>query len=181
MTDKEVKSQYTKLNQPVPENTPLRLGVPNYELAKVAAQALLEQWSLIGVKAEIVPLPEGKAFDADSKCDLVYLTTTMWEPAIDIERLLGGNSPAKSNNPFIVQALTKVRKARSWRETRVALQDLHRLVDYHLPILPLWQITDRFAYSLQMQGLQERSVSLYDRVSDWRIGTPGVPVASSGP
>ncbi len=105
----------------------------------------------------------------------------MWEPAIDIERLLGGGSPAKSNNPFIVQALAKVRKSRSWRETRVALQDLHRLVDYHLPILPLWQITDRFAYSLQLQGLANRSVSLYDQVSEWRLGKPSVPVATSGP
>lgn len=181
MVEKEVASQYQKLNQPVPPNTPLRIGVPNYELARVAAQALLEQWKLVGVKAEIVPLPEGKAFDAESKCDLVYMSTTMWEPAIDIERLLGGSSPAKSNNAFIVQALAKIRKARSWRETRVALQDLHRLVDYHLPILPLWQITDRFAYSLQLQGLSNRSVSLYDKVSDWRLTSPGVTVASSGP
>ena len=181
MVEKEVAAQYQKLKQPVPENTPLRLGVPNYELAEVAAQALMQQWLLVGVKAEIVALPEGKAFDADSKCDLVYLSTTMWEPAIDIERLLGGSSPAKSNNPFIVQALTKVRKARSWRETRVALQDLHRLVDYHLPILPLWQVTDRFAYSPQLQGLSDHSVSLYEKVSDWRLANPGVPVASSGP
>jgi ABC-type transport system substrate-binding protein len=181
MVEKEVAAQYQKLKQPVPENKPLRLGVPNYELAKIAAQALLEQWQLVGVKAEIVPLPEGKAFDEESKCDLVYLTATMWEPAIDIERLLGGSSPAKSNNPFIVQALTKVRKARSWRETRVALQDVHRLVDYHLPIMPLWQITDRFAYSQQLQGLADRSVSLYDKIPEWRLGAPGVPVASSSP
>ncbi len=114
-------------------------------------------------ESEIVPLPDGKAFDADSKCDLVYLSTTMWEPAIDIERLLGGNSPAKSNNPFIVQALTKVRKARSWRETRVALQDLHRLVDFPSADSSLWQITDRFAYHQQLQGLSDRSVSLYEK------------------
>lgn len=181
MVEKEVTAQYQKLNQPVPENKPLRLGVPNYELAKVAAEALAQQWKLVGVKTEIVPLPEGKAFDPESKCDLIYLSTTMWEPAIDIERLLGGNSPAKSNNPFIVQALTKVRKSRSWREIRVALQDLHRLVDYHLPILPLWQITDRFAYSLQLQGLADRSVSLYDKIDQWRLASPGVPVASSAP
>lgn len=180
MVDKEVAAQYQKLKLPVPENTPLRLGVPNYELSKVAAHALLEQWKLVGIKGEIVPLPDGKAFDPDSKCDLIYLSTTMWEPAIDIERLIGGNSPAKSNNPFIVQALTKVRKARSWREMRTALQDLHRLVDYHLPLLPLWQITDRFAYSLQLQGLNDRSVSLYEKVADWRLVSPGVPVASSG-
>lgn len=181
MTEKEVAAQAQKMKQAVPENTPLRLGVPNYELTRVAGQALVEQWKLVGIKAEVVLLPEGKAFAPEANCDLIYLTATMWEPAIDIERLLGGGSPAKSNNPFIVQALAKVRKSRSWRETRVALQDLHRLVDYHLPILPLWQITDRFAYSLQLQGLANRSVSLYDQVSEWRLGKPSVPVATSGP
>jgi len=126
-------------------------------------------------------LPEGRAFDDSLKCDLVYVTATMWEPAVDIERLLGGNGPAKSNNPFIVQALTRLREARSWREVRTALQNLHRLVDYHLPLLPLWQVTDRFAYSRQLQGLSSGSVSLYQDIEAWRLGTPTVPVASRTP
>ncbi|MCC6507805.1 MAG: hypothetical protein IT423_01760, partial [Pirellulaceae bacterium] len=141
-------------------------------------QALIQQWSLVGIKSELVTLPPGRAFDADSNCDLVYLAATMWEPAIDVERLLGGNSPSASKNAFIVQALTRVRKARSWRETRTALQDLHRLVDYHLPILPLWQITDRFAFSNQLQGLPSRTSTLYDKIQEWRLAAPGVPVAT---
>ncbi|MGN6547035.1 MAG: ABC transporter substrate-binding protein [Aureliella sp.] len=181
MADKEVTAQSIKLTLAPPEKKPLRLAVPNFELARVGAQALIQQWSLVGVKAELVLLPEGQAFDESLNCDLVYVTATMWEPAVDIERLLGGNGPAKSNNPFIVQALTRLRGARSWREVRTALQELHRLVDYHLPVLPLWQITDRFAYSRQLQGLSSGSVSLYQDIAAWRLGTPTVPVASRTP
>lgn len=181
MADKEVLAQSLKMKLAPPKKEPLRLAVPNFELARVGAQALIQQWSLVGVQAELVLLPEGQAFDDDLKCDLVYVTATMWEPAIDIERMLGGNGPAKSNNPFIVQALTRLREARSWREVRTALQDLHRLVDYHLPVLPLWQVTDRFAYSRQLQGLSSGSVSLYEDINAWRLSTPTVPVATRTP
>jgi ABC-type transport system substrate-binding protein len=178
MVEKEIAAQSLKLKVPVPENKPLRLAVPNFELARVAAQALIQQWELVGIKAEMVLLPEGRAFDTDLKCDLAYVTATMWEPAIDIERLLGGNGPASSSNAFIVQGLTRLRQARSWRETRIALQDLHRLVDDHLPLMPLWQITDRFAYSPQLQGLKPAAVSLYDNVAAWRLVAPTMPVTA---
>lgn len=179
MVDRDLGTQSNKLRVPVPEKKPLRIGVPDFELARVAVQALIQQWALVGVKSEMIVLSKGKAFDKDAKCDLVYLTASMWEPAVDIERLLGGNGPASSSNPFIIQALTRLRQARTWRDVRTSLQDLHRLVDYHLPILPLWQITDRFAYSPQLQGLSPGAITLYENVSAWRISNPSMPVATS--
>ncbi len=125
MTEKEVAAQAQKMKQAVPENTPLRLGVPNYELTRVAGQALVEQWKLVGIKAEVVLLPEGKAFAPEANCDLVYLTATMWEPAIDIERLLGGGSPAKSNNPL---------SCRRWPGSQVAQLGARRVWPYRICI-----------------------------------------------
>ena len=178
MVDTEISAQSARFKVPVPEKTPLRLGVPNFELARVAAQALIQQWSLVGVKAEMVNLPEGRALDSQVPCDLVYVIATMSEPAIDIERLLGGNGPGSSDDAFIVQALTRLRQARSWREVRTALQDLHRLVDYHLPLMPLWQVTDRFAYSPQLQGLNSGAVALYQDIRSWRLSSTSVPVTT---
>ena len=99
----------------------------------------------------------------------MYVTATLWEPDTDIERLLGENAIAATNNPFIVLALEQLRAARNWREVRDSLQDLHRLVAYHLPILPLWQITDRFAVSRYVEGLENAPVSLYENVRQWRV------------
>ncbi len=179
MAEKDVVTQSQKMKVPVPENTKLRVAVPDFEVAKVAVEALIQQWSLVGIKAEAVVLSEGRAFDPNLKCDLVYVMAQMWEPAVDIERLLGGNGPASSNNAFIIQGLTRLRQARTWRDTRTALRDLHRLVDNHLPILPLWQVTDRFAYTNQLTGLKSGVVSLYDNINAWKLVTPGVSVASS--
>jgi tetratricopeptide (TPR) repeat protein len=168
MVDEEFQSAQTKFQTPVPPKKTLRLAVPDYELARVAAQALIQQWMIVGVQAEMVVLPPGQDLSSISDCDLVYATASIWEPATDIERLLGGGSLAASDNPFIVRGLSRLRSARNWREVRDALQDLHRLVRYHLPILPLWQVTDRFAYSSKLEGLQSGSINLYQNVAEWR-------------
>ena len=68
-----------------------------------------------------------------------------------------------------MQALDRLRAARNWLEVRNSLQDLHTLVDYHLPILPLWQITDRYAVRKNVEGLEEDPVSLYQNLINWRV------------
>ncbi len=174
MVDRDMAAQSAKMKIPIPEKTPLKIGVPDYEVARIAVQGMIEQWSLVGVKAELVQLNDSSSLGKNEQCDLVYITSMMSEPAIDIERLIGGNGPAASSNPFIVQGLTRLRQARSWRDVRTALQDLHRLVDYHLPILPLWQITDKFAYSTELKGLAPGVTYLYQNVESWRLGNAAV-------
>ncbi len=77
----------------------------------------------------------------------------MWEPAIDIERLLGASSPAKSNNPFIVQerlpryAKPAVGERRAWR-SRICITWSTIICQS----CQLWQVTDRFAYSLNCKA-----------------------------
>jgi ABC-type transport system substrate-binding protein len=157
----------------------LRVACPDFEFARVAVQALIQQWSIVGIKAEMVILPAGKSYDVNTPCDLLYVTATLWEPATDIERLLGASGLAATDNPFIVLGLEKLRGARNWKEVRTSLQDLHRLIDYHLPILPLWQITDRFAASRYVEGLEDAPVSLYENVGQWRINLGFLETASN--
>lgn len=168
MTEQELREAAEKTRKPVPKLETLTVGCPDFELARVAVQAMIQQWMNVGIKAEMVVLQPGDA-DRQAECDLLYVVTTMWEPATDIERLLGGNGIATTDNPFIVQALEQLRAARNWREVRTAMQDLHQLIDYHLPVLPLWQITDRFAVSQNVDGLEDHPVSLYQDVANWRI------------
>lgn len=177
MTQKELEDKARKNRDPDPELKPLLIGCPDFEFARVAVQAMIQQWTNVGIKAEMVILPSGK-INQEAECDLLYVVTTMWEPATDIERLLGGNGLATTDNPFIVQALEKLRFARNWREIREAMQDLHQLVDYHLPVLPLWQITDRFAVSSYVEGLDDHPVSLYQDIASWRVNL-GTSVSTS--
>lgn len=169
MTQRELDEAAKKSDTPAPKLEKLTVACPDFEFARVAVQAMIQQWAIVGIQAEMVILPAGKSYDANTPCDLLYVTATLWEPATDIERLLGENGIAATDNPFIVLALEKLRGARNWKEVRNNLQDLHRLIDYHLPILPLWQITDRFAASRYVEGLEDAPVSLYENVGQWRI------------
>ena len=169
MSRQEIRDEAKRSGQAEPALEKLIVGCPNYGLARVATEALIQQWSALGIEAEMLVLDSDESFTLP--VDLIYAMTTMWEPATDVQRLLGPQGLASSDNPFIVQALERLRVARNWREVRVALQDLHQLIDYHLPVLPLWQITDRFAVRSSLEGLQNQSLSLYQDVSAWRFQT----------
>ncbi len=169
MAEQEVRDSFARNRKPAPKRRTLIVGSPDYELARVAVQAMIQQWAIVGIDAQMVVLPPGKMEHPEVECDLIYLITSLWEPATDIERLLGGNGIAKTDNPFVVQGLEQLRSARNWREVRVALQDLHQLVDFHLPVMPLWQITDRFAVSRYVDGLEKEPVSLYQDIPQWQI------------
>jgi tetratricopeptide (TPR) repeat protein len=179
MTKKEVSEAAQKAGQKPPELEKLLIACPDFEFARVAVQALIQQWAIVGVEAEMIVLPTGKSYDRTTPCDLLYLTTTPWEPATDVERLLGGKGIAATDNPYIAQSLERLRVAKNWREVRDNLQNMHQLIDFHLPIIPLWQVTDRFAVNNYLEGIENAPVSLYENVSKWRINLSKLEPASN--
>jgi ABC-type transport system substrate-binding protein/tetratricopeptide (TPR) repeat protein len=171
MVDKELETAAIKQKKTKPELTKLVVGCPDFEFARVAVQAMIQQWAIVGVPAETRILPPSPSRDELQGVDLIYFVTTMWEPATDIERLLGGKGIATSDNPFVVQSLERIRKAKNWREIRTAMQEMHALINYHLPLLPLWQVTDRFAVRDRIDGINDRPISLYQNIRNWRINS----------
>ena len=63
----------------------------------------------------------------------------------------------------------KLSIARNWREVREGCQDLHTLVASHLPILPLWQVSETFAYRREAVGVTKKPTALYQDVKNWRF------------
>lgn len=179
MTEQELREKAKRSRQPAPKLEKLIVGCPDFEFARVAVQALIQQWANVGIAADM--LVSDDADELAQQSDLIYITATMWEPATDIERLLGGHGVATTDNPFIVQGLESLRLSRNWREVRNALQDLHSLIDYHLPILPLWQVTDRFALSRYVEGIDTAPLSLYQNISAWRVNLGQTSKPSSRP
>lgn len=169
LTQKNLEEAAKKAEKPVEPLKPVRLGVPSLETMSVAGGAMVQQWQAIGIPAELVILPPGEVLDQDGSCDLVMVAAAVWEPATDADRFLGEGGPAAVDDPFIVQGLKSLRGARNWREVRARTQELHRLVHYHLPILPLWQIIDRFAVRNSIQGVTPRPVTLYQDIQRWRL------------
>jgi hypothetical protein len=171
-TNSKLKMMYEKRNEVLPPIPKIRLGVPNYEAARVAGQAIVEQWKLIEIPAELVVLDKVPGPKDDVPVDILYLTASVWEPATDAERLFGIGAPAETNNQFIVQILGQLSAARNWREVRQNCQDLHALVSYHLPVLPLWQVGESFAHRNEIGGIAKKPLGLYQDLQKWRYRTP---------
>jgi ABC-type transport system substrate-binding protein len=169
IVQKEFEAVSAKSGKPKPELEKLIVGCPDFEFARVAVQAMIQQWAIIGITAEMKVLSPDATPEDKEDCDLLYLIATMWEPATDIERLLGGRGIAASDNPFIVQCLERIRVAKNWKDVRIAMQNMHKVIHYHLPVLPLWQVTDRFVIRNNVDGVSNQPVSLYQNIKNWRI------------
>lgn len=172
ITSNKLRLAAEKKGEKQPPMPRLSLGVPNYEAARVAGQAIIEQWKLIDVPAELVILDSVPGPRDESPVDILYLTASVWEPATDAERLFGVGAPAQTNNQFIVQALAQLSEARNWIQVRQGCQDLHALVAAHLPILPLWQVGESFAYRSELVGIPQKPLGLYQDIQKWRYRIP---------
>src|SRR5690606_9541932 len=138
-------------------------------LSRVACEAIKSQWEMIGLEVEIVTLPPGRSRPEAGTADLVYVTAAVWEPTIDARRILGPTGLANSQDQLVGLGLRQVEAANNWRDVRERLHELHATVNAELPIIPLWQVVDSFAYRRDVTGIGSDIVSLYQNVERWRL------------
>lgn len=170
LAQKDIASHAAKKKIPVPEFEKLRFGVPDVEFARAAAEAFIQQWAIIGIPVEMVVLPKGMTTPPEGeKVDMLFVSSAIWEPVTDAERIFGADGIAASNDPFIVQALGALQSSRNWTDVRRSFQNLHLLIAEHLPVLPLWQVSDSFAYRTTIRGISPRPLTLYQGLDKWRM------------
>lgn len=169
LATKQLSDAAEKKKAPKPELKPIRLATPDDDLSRVACEAIKTQWELIGLKVELVTLPKGETMPKEGQADLVYVVAAVWEPIVDARRVLGPEGLAKSADQFVGLGLRDVEAATNWREARERLQELHRTASSELPIIPLWQLVDAFAYRREVTGVGQEIVSLYQNVERWRL------------
>lgn len=154
---------------PEPKLRPIRLAFPADNLSRVACEAIRSQWELIGLEVELVELPIGRSYPDPDTADIVYVSCAIWEPIIDARRLLGPRGLAKSEDQLIGLGLRRLEEARNWKEVRDRLLVLHSISHHELPVLPLWQMVDSFAYRNNLSGMGSNIVSLYQNAGNWRL------------
>lgn len=159
----------SELEQPVP---PIRLAVPSHSIGQLVGQAWVDQMERFGVEFELVTIESRDAEKNAEEFDLRLIEVRMWEPAVDVQRLLGPGGLAASRDPYIVMALESLQQAANWPDVRNALQRLHQLVHFQLPVLPLWQMSDWLAYRRQLTGVVARPYHVYEDLEQWRLGSP---------
>ncbi len=169
LTKAKLKSQAEKKQEELPPVPTIKLGVPDFEAARVAGEAIVQAWKLIEVPAELVVLSKMPQPNEPTDVDFLYVSAAVWEPATDAERLFGVGGAAQSNNQFVVNAVGQLSTARNWRDVRQRCNDLHAVVAAHLPIIPLWQVAETFAYRREVVGITKKPTGLYQDVQKWRL------------
>ncbi|MDA8744474.1 ABC transporter substrate-binding protein [Rubripirellula amarantea] len=172
MNKNQMESMAQRKKEEVPELTPIRLAFPSDNMSRVACEAIRSQWELIGLEVELVELPVGRTFPNSDEdiADIVYVSAAVWEPVIDARRVLGPEGLAKSNDQLVGLGLRRIEEAKNWREVRDGLISLHAISHHELPIIPLWQMVDSYAYRRDLIGMGSDIVSLYQNADNWRIG-----------
>lgn len=169
MTEQRLRAQAAKDETTTPEMTPIRIAHPRDDLARVACQAIHQQLTMLELPVELVELPAGESQPELGTCDLVYTVVALWEPTTDARLVLGPDGLAHSRDQLVGLGLRRLESAKNWREVRQRLFDLHSIVHHELPVIPLWQLVDSYAYRTQLAGIGGNSVSLYQNVDRWRL------------
>ncbi len=169
LAKKQMEKVAEKLKEKPPELQPIRLAVPNDALSQIACEAIKSQWEVIGLKIETVLMPIGKTWPEEGTADIVYVAAAVWEPITDARRILGPDGLAKSKDQLVGLGLRQLEQANNWRDVRDRLHELHAIASNELPVIPLWQLIDSFAYREQLNGIGINIVSLYQNVERWQL------------
>lgn len=179
VAEQEVAAAAREPTQPVPRRSPLRLAHPAHELARLACRGLAEHWEQIGISCTLIELPPGQCDAPPGTCDLLYAELAAWEPLVDAARLFSPRGLVPQASPAVMALARQAARARNWPQARQHLLLLHRLVHEELPLIPLWQWQDQFAYRRGVEGIQTPRLDLYQHIVRWHIDP--LPLAGRTP
>lgn len=146
---------------------PLVLAHPTDPLATAACDLIAQQLRKIGIPIELKPLDADALLAADGAFDLRYAELAVWEPLVDVQVMFGEGSPFGRASPTMQAALRDLEQATNWPTIRQLLNRLHEIAHNDLPVIPLWQTVNHFAYRDELRGIGKSPVSLYQHLNQW--------------
>lgn len=149
----------------LPELEPLILVHPTDAVARTMCGLIKKQLDALGIPIELREQSPAE----DLEWDLRYAELSMWEPVVDARKLLGPGGLAGRCSPAMNLALHELDSATNWSDARTRLQRVHQLAFDDLPVIPLWQTVNHFAYRQSLTGMTSQPVSLYQDVAQWQI------------
>ena len=156
---------------PLPE---LTLAHPNDPVARIACQSIQSQLQRAGVPVKLVEFTANELLAGKVDCDLRYAELAVWEPIADAQLILGPQGLAGDlQSPYLEAALRNLSTATNWNEVRARLSDLHEIAHHELPVIPLWQTVNFFAYRANVRGIGDSPVTLYQNVEQWSSAPDG--------
>ncbi len=153
-----------------PERFPeLVLAHPPNPIARASCESIALQLKRVGLTVRLQPLETIVDRGIPEEIHLLYVEFPIWEPSLDIYRLLGETGIAGYASPYLRQLLYQLQAAKDWAETAGLLRRIHRLAFLETSVIPLFQILDFSVRHQSMQGFSSRPLTLYQHVENWQL------------
>jgi hypothetical protein len=149
----------------------LVLAHPTDPVARVACEAIQLQLGKAGIPLRLVEFTADELLSGKVDYDLRYAELAVWEPIADARALFGpGGLAGALASPYLTALLRELDEAANWTDVRARLSEIHDVAHHELPLIPLWQTENFFAYRTAVQGIGESPIALYQNVDHWRVG-----------
>ena len=138
-------------------------------LTRTVCDLIQQQLGQIGIPVKLAEVDQEELMTHGSDYDLRYVELTIAEPLIDVHAMLGKTGIARLGSPSMRSTLRNLDSASTWRRVRQQLNEIHRIAHNDLPLIPLWQTINHFAYRTELEGIGNNLINLYQNVADWRL------------
>lgn len=158
----------------------LKLEYPAQPEAQAVVPKLVEAFRLAGVTIEAVERPESELESElrDGRpFDLAYRIGRCVEPLDDLGPLItpaydarpDSNPLASLASPRILQLLLLLERAPEFPTAKGIATQIDRESRDELPVIPLWQLEDHYAWRARLKGPGETADTLYQGVEAWEV------------
>ncbi len=166
----------------------LTLEHPPTAVARAVCPRLAAAWNTVGLEVTLKETPE-RALDArlrsGGRFDLAYRSSRPGEAGFDAGPTIcpAYDAPPSSDplaslaSPRILQLLLELDRAPETTAARSILLQIDRESRDELPILPLWQAVDHYAWRSRLRGIGEELAQLYQGIETWEV-EPWFPAES---
>jgi peptide/nickel transport system substrate-binding protein len=163
-------------------NAPIQLKLEYPAIPEVAAivPKVAEAFRTAGVEittVEVLPSRLERELRAGRRFDLAYRVLRCDEPVLDAGVMLcpGYDAPpeadalASAASPRILQLLLQLERASEWPTARGLALQIDRESRDELPVIPLWQLVDHYAWRDRLKGPSAEAATLYQGIETWEI------------
>ncbi len=147
----------------------LKLGHSTDPVARTACVEVAKNLNALDIPIELVELSADEMLRADELVDLKYVEFSSWEPVSDARQLLGADGRLGGASDYMMLSLDRLDLASNWNDVRGQLHQIHDIASTDLPLIPLWQTVNFFAYRNELTGIAPHPVRLYQDIGNWHI------------
>ncbi len=163
-------------------NSPIKLlfeypGIPE---VRAIVPRIADAFRVAGVQIDLAEVNPSR-FEIELRggrpFTLAYRVLNIEDPVLDAGVLLcpGYDAPAESDalasscSPRILQLLLQLERASDYATVRDLVIQVDRETRDELPVIPLWQVTDHYAWRDRLTGPGETADRLYQGIETWEI------------